>query len=110
MCRRRDIELGHDDIVSISFSRTTLLIHRASIVDNQASILTAVAGTNIWSGQNVQQFNTLAIAWSIASETFSIGSKYQWVRSPNTHVEFSTVVIPRQPRQPMPHVWIIALE
>lgn len=27
----------------------------------------------------VQQFNTLAIAWSIAKHTFSIGTKYEWV-------------------------------
>lgn len=50
-----------------------------SIVDNQAPILKGLAGSNIWSGQNVQQFNTLAIAWSIAKDTFSIGAKYQWV-------------------------------
>lgn len=50
-----------------------------SIVKNQAPILTSIEGSNIWSGQNVQQFNTLAIAWSIASDMFSIGAKYQWV-------------------------------
>ncbi|KAF2096568.1 OPT superfamily oligopeptide transporter [Rhizodiscina lignyota] len=50
-----------------------------TIVDNQAPILTSIEGSNIWSGQNVQQFNTLAIAWSIAKDMFSIGSKYQWV-------------------------------
>jgi hypothetical protein len=36
-------------------------------------------GSNIWSGQNVQQFNTLAVAWSMASDIFSVGGKYQWV-------------------------------
>lgn len=30
-----------------------------SIVDNQRAILLSVEGTNIWSGQAVQQFNTL---------------------------------------------------
>jgi OPT oligopeptide transporter protein len=49
------------------------------IVDNQAPILTGILGSNIWSGQNVQQFNTLAIAWSMAKELFSIGGRYQWV-------------------------------
>lgn len=49
------------------------------IVENQRDILLSVEGTNIWSGQNVQQFNTLAIAWSIASRMFSVGGKYQWV-------------------------------
>ncbi|KAJ9474234.1 putative Oligopeptide transporter 1 (putative) [Pseudozyma hubeiensis] len=51
----------------------------ADIVANQATILKSVQGTNIWSGQNIQQFNTLAIAWSIAKDMFSIGAKYQWV-------------------------------
>ncbi|KAH0163161.1 OPT superfamily oligopeptide transporter, partial [Aureobasidium melanogenum] len=50
-----------------------------SIVKNQAPILQSIQGTNIWSGQNVQQFNTLAIAWSIASKMFSVGSRYEWV-------------------------------
>lgn len=50
-----------------------------SIVQNQSTILKSVQGTNIWSGQNVQQFNTLAIAWSIASKMFSVGSRYEWV-------------------------------
>ncbi|THZ80396.1 OPT superfamily oligopeptide transporter [Aureobasidium pullulans] len=46
-----------------------------SIVRNQAEILKSIQGTNIWSGQNIQQFNTLAIAWSIASRMFSIAYK-----------------------------------
>jgi hypothetical protein len=50
-----------------------------SIVQNQGEILKSVQGTNIWSGQNIQQFNTLAIAWSIASKMFSVGSRYEWV-------------------------------
>ncbi|KAI5237529.1 OPT superfamily oligopeptide transporter [Aureobasidium subglaciale] len=50
-----------------------------SVVQNQAEILTSIEGTNIWSGQNIQQFNTLAIAWSIASRMFSVGSRYEWV-------------------------------
>jgi hypothetical protein len=50
-----------------------------SIVTNQYDILKSIAGTNVWSGQNVQQYNTLAIAWSIAGQMFSIGARYQWV-------------------------------
>lgn len=50
-----------------------------TIVKNQATILESVQGTNIWSGQNIQQFNTLAIAWSIAPHMFSVGARYQWV-------------------------------
>lgn len=50
-----------------------------SIVQNQADILKSVEGTNIWSGQNIQQFNTLAITWSMASKMFSVGGRYEWV-------------------------------
>jgi hypothetical protein len=50
-----------------------------TIVTNQFHILTSIEGSNIWSGQNVQQYNTLAIAWSIAGDMFSIGARYQWV-------------------------------
>ncbi|KAL7932812.1 OPT oligopeptide transporter domain-containing protein [Trichoderma chlorosporum] len=50
-----------------------------SIVDNQTANLLSVDGTNIWSGQNVQGYNTLAVAWSLAKNMFSVGSRYQWV-------------------------------
>ena len=50
-----------------------------TIVEAQAPILQSIQGSNIWSGQNIQQFNTLAIAWSIAGDMFSIGGRYQWV-------------------------------
>lgn len=50
-----------------------------SIVTAQAEILTSIEGSNVWSGQTVQQYNTLAIAWSIAGDMFSVGARYQWV-------------------------------
>ncbi|KAH6672407.1 OPT oligopeptide transporter protein-domain-containing protein [Halenospora varia] len=50
-----------------------------TIVTNQFTILKSIEGSNIWSGQNVQQYNTLAIAWSIAGDMFSVGARYQWV-------------------------------
>ncbi|KAH0360275.1 OPT superfamily oligopeptide transporter, partial [Aureobasidium melanogenum] len=50
-----------------------------TIVQNQGTILKSIAGSNIWSGQNVQQFNTLAIAWSMPAELFSVGGRYEWV-------------------------------
>ncbi|KIW33917.1 OPT family small oligopeptide transporter [Cladophialophora immunda] len=49
------------------------------VVENQRPILLAIQGSNIWSGQNIQIFNTLAISWSIADKMYSIGAKYQWV-------------------------------
>jgi hypothetical protein len=39
----------------------------------------SIEGTNIWSGANIQQFNSLAIAWSIAPKMFSFGARYHWV-------------------------------
>lgn len=50
-----------------------------TIVDNQADILSAIQGTNIWSGQNIQILNSSGIAWSIADKMFSVGARYQWV-------------------------------
>ncbi|KAK5991876.1 Sexual differentiation process isp4-like protein [Cladobotryum mycophilum] len=50
-----------------------------TIIENQAPIIKSAEGTNVWSGQNVQQFNTLAIAWAIAPKMFSVGARYQWV-------------------------------
>ncbi|KKP07022.1 hypothetical protein THAR02_00901 [Trichoderma harzianum] len=50
-----------------------------SIVDNQTETLLSIDGTNIWSGQNVQGYNTLAVAWSLAKDMFSVGNRYQWV-------------------------------
>jgi OPT family oligopeptide transporter len=50
-----------------------------SIVDNQATILKSIEGSNIWSGQNLQQYNSLAVAWSLANDMFSVGGRYQWV-------------------------------
>ncbi|KAI9845025.1 MAG: hypothetical protein M1838_001929 [Thelocarpon superellum] len=55
-------------------------IMMSSIVSNQREILLSVEGTNIWSGQNVQQYNSQAIAWgALAKEMFSVGGRYQWV-------------------------------
>ena len=69
-----------------------------SIIDNQREILLSVQGTNIWSGQQPQQYNSQAIAWgglrcgffqvpssssllmaTLSHELFAIGKRYQWV-------------------------------
>ena len=51
-----------------------------SIIDNQFEILLSVQGTNIWSGQQPQQYNSQAIAWGgLSHELFSVGMRYQWV-------------------------------
>ena len=51
-----------------------------SIIDSQRDILLSVQGTNIWSGQQAQQYNSQAIAWGgLSHELFSVGMRYQWV-------------------------------
>ncbi|KAG1803724.1 OPT oligopeptide transporter protein-domain-containing protein [Suillus plorans] len=51
-----------------------------SIIDSQREILLSVQGTNIWSGQQPQSYNSQAIAWGgLAHELFSYGKRYQWV-------------------------------
>ncbi|GLB40284.1 putative oligopeptide transporter [Lyophyllum shimeji] len=44
-----------------------------SIIDNQRDILLSVEGTHIWSGQQLQQYNSQAIAWGGSS--FSLSDK-----------------------------------
>ncbi|OKL61431.1 hypothetical protein UA08_03142 [Talaromyces atroroseus] len=50
-----------------------------TIVSAQTPALESIQGTSIWSGQNIQIFNTMAISWSIAPKMFSIGARYEWV-------------------------------
>ncbi|KAI5116279.1 hypothetical protein M0805_005888 [Coniferiporia weirii] len=51
-----------------------------SIIDSQAPTLLSVEGTNIWSGQQPQQYNSQAVAWGgLAHELFAKGAIYQWV-------------------------------
>jgi OPT family oligopeptide transporter len=51
-----------------------------SIIDNQRPILLSVEGTNIWSGQQPQQYNSQAIAWGgLSHQLFAIGKRYQFV-------------------------------
>ncbi len=51
-----------------------------TIVDNQSEIVLSVEGTNVWSGQNVEQYNSQAVAWgALAKYLFSVGGRYQWV-------------------------------
>ena len=51
-----------------------------SIIDHQREILLSVEGTNIWSGQQAQLFNSQTIAWGgLSKELFAPGKRYQWV-------------------------------
>lgn len=50
-----------ENIISHVFVLYSVLMN--SIIDNQRDILLSVEGTNIWSGQQPQQYNSQAIAW-----------------------------------------------
>ncbi|KAF2665474.1 OPT superfamily oligopeptide transporter [Microthyrium microscopicum] len=51
-----------------------------SITDSQRTVLLDIQGTNIWSGQAIQTFNSQAIAWGGFSKSlFQVGQRYQWV-------------------------------
>jgi hypothetical protein len=52
----------------------------ATITTNQRDILLSIEGTNVWSGQSVQSFNSQSIMWGgLAKDLFSIGHRYQWL-------------------------------
>ncbi|KXS98172.1 hypothetical protein AC578_6407 [Pseudocercospora eumusae] len=51
-----------------------------SIVTNQFEILRSVEGTNIWSGNQAQQFNAQAVTFGgLPHQLFSVGARYEWV-------------------------------
>ncbi|KAF8169760.1 OPT oligopeptide transporter protein-domain-containing protein [Pholiota molesta] len=67
-------------IIGTLFGAVLNFILMNSIIDNQAPILLSVEGTNIWSGQQPQQYNSQAIAWgALSHELFAIGKRYQFV-------------------------------
>jgi OPT oligopeptide transporter protein len=50
------------------------------IIDNNFDTLLSIEGTNVWSGQQAQSFNSLAVAWGgLSHELFSMGGTYQWM-------------------------------
>lgn len=50
------------------------------IITNQFDTLLSIEGTNVWSGQQAQAFNSLAVAWGgLSHELFSVGGTYQWM-------------------------------
>jgi hypothetical protein len=52
----------------------------STITTNQREVLLSIEGTNIWSGQTVQTFNSQAIAWGgLAKDLFSVGGRYEWI-------------------------------
>jgi OPT oligopeptide transporter protein len=51
-----------------------------TVINNQREILLSVHGTNIWSGQVPQKYNSQAIAWGgLSKYLFAVGKRYQWV-------------------------------
>ncbi|KAG6857387.1 hypothetical protein H0H87_004749 [Tephrocybe sp. NHM501043] len=67
-------------IIGTFFGAVLNFVLMNSIIDNQRDILLSVEGTNIWSGQQPQQYNSQAIAWGgLSHELFSDGQRYQFV-------------------------------
>lgn len=67
-------------IIGTLFGAVLNYILMNSIIDNQREILLSVEGTNIWSGQQPQQYNSQAVAWGgLSHELFAAGKRYQWV-------------------------------
>lgn len=49
-----------------------------NIITNQFDILVSIEGTNVWSGQQAQSFNSLSVVWGgLAHELCSVGGRYQ---------------------------------
>ncbi|KAI0268601.1 OPT oligopeptide transporter [Gloeopeniophorella convolvens] len=67
-------------IIGTLFGSVLNYIMMNSIIDNQREILLSVEGTNIWSGQQPQQYNSQSVAWGgLSHELFAHGKRYQWV-------------------------------
>ncbi|KAG6916052.1 hypothetical protein DXG01_008625 [Tephrocybe rancida] len=67
-------------IIGTLFGAVLNFVLMNSIIDNQRDILLSVQGTNIWSGQQPQQYNSQAIAWGgLSHELFASGQRYQFV-------------------------------
>jgi len=48
-----------------------------TVVDAQRDILLAVQGSNVWSGQQVQSYNSAAIAWgALGKPLYATGTRY----------------------------------
>ncbi|GAA6030931.1 hypothetical protein JCM8097_008943 [Rhodosporidiobolus ruineniae] len=53
------------------------LVIMKQVISNQREILLDVQGSNIWSGQQVQSFNSQAVAWgALAEHMYGAGSTY----------------------------------
>ena len=51
-----------------------------NIIDNQFDTLISIEGTNVWSGQQAQAFNSLSVTWGgLSHQLFSVGGTYQWM-------------------------------
>ncbi|KAF9255108.1 OPT oligopeptide transporter [Marasmius fiardii PR-910] len=51
-----------------------------TVVSSQREVLRAVQGTNVWSGQQVQSFNSAAIAWgALGKPLYATGTRYGFV-------------------------------
>jgi OPT family oligopeptide transporter len=67
-------------LIGTFFGSISSYLMMSSITTVQKDALLTLQGNNIWSGQNVQTFNSQAFAWGgFAKQLFSAGGRYQWV-------------------------------
>ncbi|KAF8275121.1 OPT oligopeptide transporter protein-domain-containing protein, partial [Lactarius quietus] len=67
-------------IIGTLFGSILNYIMMNSIIDNQREILLSVEGTNIWLGQQPQQYNSQSIVMGgLSHELFVHGKRYEWV-------------------------------
>ncbi|KZP11804.1 OPT superfamily oligopeptide transporter [Athelia psychrophila] len=67
-------------IIGTLFGAVLNFVLMNTIIDIQTPILLSPEGSNIWSGQQPQQYNSQAVAWGgFAHEIFASGKRYQWV-------------------------------
>ena len=66
------------------------------VIDARRDILLDVQGSNVWSGQQVQSFNSDAVTWgALAEDLFSPGSRYA-VRPSDSTQSFSFLSVKSQ--------------
>ena len=51
-----------------------------SVLANNREILLDVQGSNVWSGQQIQSYNSEAISWgALATPLYGVGARYGFV-------------------------------
>lgn len=78
--RRSHLQLCDDGLHNQKPARDSPLVNLWSHFIIPKLISLRIEGTNVWSGQQVQSYNSNAIAWGgLAKDLFSSGARFQWL-------------------------------